>query len=821
MKPMTLKKISAGIAVMLFLSQAVFVSAQENDTVYYENYFDNQTEMGSVFSGDGSTFSVENGMGKIVTTKPNGTARQVFATFDSNKPLHRVQEGAVDTLEVKVKFEKGTIKYLFGTRDNSVPEEKSNSTLLKFGDTTGNVLRGADDVDFVGVKMTPNEWQHLYFVFNNDSYDLYIDGNKANTTPVNLKGKTMNPLNITQIDKLLFQGNKDTTVQQTTWIDDFISQKLVPICLTKSTIADNASGVSVDTKQVTLDFNTIIDANSLSALKVYAGERELSSAEYTAAIDKSDATKVVVTFVGNLTGSTVYKINYTGVRDVINEVSSNEANGQIQFTTEAIETPFEIVSAEPISDVGLSTPVVITFNKAVSPEGLEEKITLNPSNEFTAVVDGTKVTISPKYNWLANKTYEVSFDGLTALDGTVINNNTSSKSFSTVADPYAAAAKSGDFSWYSGGADKIGKVDAAEAKAAGVCGVSYGGVKEIDMLSGKTDLPFVYRNTMGSDDDVLSGNMLYLKSKNVSECIVYEVENGLGEFILTTGEKTGADSGVISFYTADEGQDFTDDSVYTQVTAVKSNDLLTDKWNGNITYKVTMNDPKVKYIKVVISKQPDLTAEALYIPVLMRTEIKPYTPKTKIYKAINSSNNTVDVTFDGLLDKSSVAKECFTIKNNEVMSAKVIEQGSRYRQTVRLTLKNKLTLGNEYNVSVTGVKDIYGNNKEESVVSFTAQDQTIKFENIIELNGSVSGTINIPTGNKSVGETVKVIAAYYENDCMKDVGIMEIALSEDENNFKVMLNNISRDAVNTTVKVMLWTSLEELVPLCEAATPAK
>ena len=97
----------------------------------------------------------------------------------------------------------------------------------------------------------------------------------------------------------MFQGNKDTTVQQTTWIDDFISQKLVPICLTKSTIADNASGVSVDTKQVTLDFNTIIDANSLSALKVYAGERELSSAEYTAAIDKSDATKVVVTFVGN------------------------------------------------------------------------------------------------------------------------------------------------------------------------------------------------------------------------------------------------------------------------------------------------------------------------------------------------------------------------------------------------------------------------------------------------------------------------------------------------------------------------------------------
>lgn len=809
MKTMTLKKISAGIAAMLLLSQAVFAAGQENNMVYYENYFDSQTEMDNVFSGEGSTFSVENGMGKIVTTKPNGTARQVFATFDKNKPLHKVQEGEVNTLEVKVKFEEGTIKYLFGTRDNSADEEKSNGTLLKFNDTTGNVLRGADDVGFVGVKMTPNEWQHLYFVFNNDSYDLYIDGNKANTTPVNLKGKAMNSLNITQIDKLLFQGNKDTTVQQTTWIDDFISQKLVPICLTKSTIADNASGVSVDTKQVTLDFNTIIDANSLSALKVYAGERELSSAEYTAAIDKSDATKVVVTFVGNLTGSTVYKINYTGVRDVINEVGSNEANGQIQFTTEAIETPFEIVSAEPISDVGLSTPVVITFNKAVSPEGLEEKITLNPSNEFTAVVDGTKVTISPKYNWLANKTYEVSFDGLTALDGTVINNNTSSNSFSTVADPYAAAAKSGDFSWYKD------KVNATKAKATGVCGVSYNGVKAIDKLSGKTDLPFIYRNTMGSGDDVLNGDMLHMKSKNKSVCIVYQVENGLGEFILTTGEKIFADRGVISFYTAYEGQDFTKDEVYTKVDAVESGDVLTDKWNGNITYKVTMNDPKVKYIKVVITKSQGVTAESIYVPVLRKVEIKPYTPETKIYKAVNSSANTVDVTFDGLLDKSSVAGKCFTIEGNEVVSAMVIDQGSSYCQTVRLNLKNKLTPDTEYTVSVEGVKDIYGIEKTSSF-SFTAQDQKINFESIAVQDGTVTGIINIPAGNKLVGETADVIAAYYENGCMNNTGIMEIKLSEGSNNFTVNIGDISKEAESATVKLMLWTSLEELVPLCGA-----
>lgn len=74
MKTMTLKKISAGIAAMLLLSQAVFAAAQENNMVYYENYFDSQTEMDNVFSGEGSTFSVDNGMGKIVTK--NQTVQQ-------------------------------------------------------------------------------------------------------------------------------------------------------------------------------------------------------------------------------------------------------------------------------------------------------------------------------------------------------------------------------------------------------------------------------------------------------------------------------------------------------------------------------------------------------------------------------------------------------------------------------------------------------------------------------------------------------------------------------------------------------------------------
>ena len=48
---------------------------------------------------------------------------------------------------------------------------------------------------------------------------------------------------------------------------------------------------------------------------------------------------------------------------------------------------------------------------------------------------------------------------------------------------------------------------------------------------------------------------------------------------------------------------------------------------------------------------------------------------------------------------------------------------------------------------------------------------------------------------------------------MNNTGIMEIKLSEGSNNFTVNIGDISKEAESATVKLMLWTSLEELYPL--------
>ena len=817
MKANRLKKISVIIAAAIVLPQTAFVSAVENPvaaSVYYENHFDTAADM-AMFSGEGSTFTVENGMGKIVTNKPSSTsARQVFAAFDTVKPLHKVARDAIDTLEVKVKFEEPTIKFLFGTRDRSGETEQSNSTLLKFSTATGN-LRGADDTSF-SQKMPAGEWQQLYFVFNNDKYDLYINGKKANEASISLGGKQS--LTISQIDKLLFQGSTSdkTKVDQTTWVDDFISQKLVPIYLTGSTVENAATNVSIDTQQITLDFNTIVDPASLSFLKIKAGTREIGNTEYAVTVDENDATKAVVSFNGTLTGNTQYTIDYSGIKDVINAKPSNTANGTIGFTTEAKEMPFAITSMEPQTNVGLNSPITITFNKAVSTENLNSQITVSDNTEVTVLVNGNTVVVTPMYHWLANKQYTVSCGSLTAIGGTVISQNENSTSFSTIADPYAAAAKTGDYSWYNGGADKSGKVNAQKAQEMGVCGVSYNGVKPIVQLEGQTDLPFIYRSSMGSGDDTLTGNMVYMSTKNNSSAaIVYEAENGLGAFKLTTGEKTYNPSGGISLYTAPEGADFTDDSVYKKAEFTRSQDVLTDKWNGNITYTLTANDPKIKYIKVVITKPEGTSDSSIYSPVLRQAEIVPYAPQMNIYNAVSTGPKTLDVTFDGLLDQSSVNPSCFAVSDNTVESAAVVIGDNIYRQTVRLTLTNELSQNSAVTVRATGVRDIYGNIVSDKSYVIAATDQTICFENVAEANGTVTGTIKLPSGNEYKDKTANIIVSYYEDGFLSDVEIAGITLKEGENKFRVTFDGFEKNTeTNNHMKVMLWTSLEEITPIC-------
>ena len=805
MKLKSLKMVSAVLAVMLSLPSVSAIGAGANEGIYYENYFDNADAM-SIFSGDESTFSTENGLGKIVTPikGDNNTLSYVYASLGKDNPLHKISDGEKDTLEVKVKFERATQNYLFGPYDTSGEAEKSYYALLKYNNTEGTSLKGSDEKNFSSdFNMKYNEWRQLYFVFDNDKYYLYIDGKKA-TGPINLKAEK-NKDTLTQIDKFMFAGKKESAVTQVTWIDDIIAQKLAPICLSKSSIANGAENVSVESaKTLVLDFNTIIDASTLGNINITAGDRSLSDAEYDVSVDKGDATKVIIKFNCDLSSATQYTVNYTGIKDVINSDGENTASGTLSFTTEEKEIPLKVTSENQTTYVSVFSPLTVVFNKVISKETLNN-ITISPSAEIETEAVDNIVIIKPKYNWIANKNYTVSFDALTALDGSTVDSAASSIEFSTVADPYASAAISGNVSWYNG------SVNAEKAKKTGICGISYNVIQPIDELAGKKDLPFLYKASIGSGDDTLEGPMLCLSSSNQSKAIVYELKNGLGSFTFHTAEKIAASSGILSFYTAKDGANFTDDSAYTEVSYIKSGEP-SDKWQ-TFTYTVTASDPTIRYLKVVISKPDGVTDKTIYTPALMGAEAQPYKPENvTALKAENTDSKTVDIIFDGFLDFSSISNEKFAVSENSVLNAEVISDKNSYCPTVRLTLNNELDNQKIYNITVSGLVDIFGNPVSDISKKFSANNSFAVIDAGFDAEAKkITGTVLLPQDNKYIGKTANIIIACYDSEkALKKCFIEPVVLKQGENTFEI---SADISALGNAIKAMLWLN-ENMVPIC-------
>lgn len=802
MKQVKLKGLSAALAaVMMLPTFAAAADAQtEKDDIYYEYRFNADSDT-DIFEGAESTFTIEDGICKIVTARPKGSARTVTAAVSAGKPLHKVAEGERDTLEVKVKFDKPTIKYLFAGRDSSADTENVSSAALKYKDTTGTVLLDLNGAAMGDAQMLPSQWQQLFFVFDNDTYELYINGKKATIQPIALKNTKTDEVEIKQLDKFLFMGNKNTTVDQTTWVDDIISRKLVPIYLENSSIEDNAVNVPTDTAKVTLDFNTVADSTSLSNLHITAGGRELSESEYTAAINSSDATMVDITFCGELSGSTEYTVDYSGVCDLINSEDANTANGSISFTTEEKETPFEINSCDASDNTATDTAVTVIFNKALGLE-FEKFVKVTPETEVNTAADGNRLVITPKYNWLANKNYSISFSGATASDGSIISEDKANISFATIENPYADAAVKGDFSWYNG------KVNAAAAQKTGICALEYSKIEKITALNGKNDLPFIYRTALGSGDDKISGNMLILGGGHAEKCIIYETRGGLGTFVLNTAEKITSDMGSIEIYTATDGSDYTDPTAFTLAEYEKSGELTT-LWNNGVTYTVTANDPNIKYVKVVVKKAEGSEAKTAYSPALCGAEMSPYIPKTvAAYKAENKSYNTADITFDGLLDKASVCADAFKADKNNILTAEIAESSDAYHQTVRLTLENELKDGEVYSVAASGLKDIFGNAAADGSVSFTAENAPVKFSDVNDADGKITGVIMVPLGSRFEGKSAVLITAYYDNGKFSSAETQAVSLNRGENAFEIQKS----DAEKSTV-LMLWESFGSMMPV--------
>ena len=315
---------------------------------------------------------------------------------------------------------------------------------------------------------------------------------------------------------------------------------------------------------------------------------------------------------------------------------------------------------------------------------------------------------------------------------------------------------------------------------------------------------------------MVSAPVLYVKSKQHENAIIYKAEKGVESFTLKTAEKkvNSGVTGTIELYTAPVGADFTDNSVYTKAEVVKSGEV-SEKWNSGITYTINANSADIGYIKAVVKLPEDTDTTnfvSVYTPSVIGADIKPYNPSvTGAYKAENKSYNTVDVCFDGFLDKASVSADKFSVTDNNVLSAEIIS--NTYRDTVRLSLSNELSDGALYSVTASAMKDIFGNDTQAQTLSFTASNKPVSITEAKKSDSKISGTIAVPDGSKYIGGSAKLAAAYYADGVLTNVKLQDIDLKSGNNTFSADAPN-----ENETVMIMLWNDMNCAVPVCKAKT---
>ena len=108
-------------------------------------------------------------------------------------------------------------------------------------------------------------------------------------------------------------------------LDNIKACTIANTVLVSSTPANGATGVKID-KDVTLKMSNSIDPASLADNITVS-----PAADFTASVDASDATKILIDFAEKLPFGTTYTITLTGVTDT----NGTAASGSISFTTES------------------------------------------------------------------------------------------------------------------------------------------------------------------------------------------------------------------------------------------------------------------------------------------------------------------------------------------------------------------------------------------------------------------------------------------------------------------------------------------------------
>lgn len=785
----------------------------ETVTPFVEKRFDSQS--------DALNGTVEDG---VLHMTLEGSGASMSNDLDFSEEIHDFDDSASATImEYKLKAKStGNVRAFFSGSDTNGQWWADVLSTDQGGFT--HLLPNTNNNSVKDTNYAANQWYHIFIVSRGNTFDYYVDGMKMNESPIMfLATNQLRPVvdsGISGIKKLRYTFR--VWGQDETWLDDMIVQKMAALQLQSSSLDSSINEVALNGQTVLLDFNTLLDEESLEQIKLYEGEIEKTG--ITVEIDDEDRTRAKVTIPdGTLDPESEYDIRYTGVKDIF----GTAADGALHFKTAVRLTDANIKKAEPASGSMIELTEfapVFEFDQRMDPATMTaENITLTAADAQApasvslaeAKMSNSNKTVQLRFqgNLLAGKEYTLTFgEGVKTEDGNyTVAQDSRSYTFKTVANVNSLINEFESLQAGRGGVYKLEgsfKLDTSSPE-------TFDGDTSRVMLDTSYESSIIF-DLGGSGDYSFDFFDISYNSNGKSTIYVSESADGI-QFTEP-----------IRMVVYPEANEFTNTA--TEVVPQRDASFVpgagvTDLW----TYSGVLQEGN-RYLKITMKKtNPDSS----WTPRLRNITLNYKTPGESSGMVSSSPTNgetavnrgrMIQMNYDTPLYYGSVNANSFTVKANGVPIENVdVELRSDCKQ-VTLNLPIRMTGETVYTVEPNQVYDVYDNLVTQGL-QFTTEPASVTLVKTALLDtegnetsfgvGTLKPQFNL---NNETTETQQVFlaTAVYDGDVLEKIAVCKPQVAPGEQTVQFEETLSVTDAEGKTLKFLAWNDLAEMIPLPKA-----
>lgn len=827
------KWIAAAMLAIFAVSQvtlAVFAEISANGR--YENRYDDISDLGqfNVTEGDGggSVYVINTDKNILpYPVEPGGVAEMRLIkngkVTDGNfnhefkeNPVFSFGENEKVSVEMKFRFsQKGNVKNLLRLDDTSGTTSINGEALLQFDDGQIFSTSSSGKQLLAGSKGTTQaydagKWYHAFLILTGNTYDVYFKGSKLNTEPLKMSNGSLSK--ITRV-----VNSHRTWSDESSYYDDLIIQPLTELRLDSSSIADGAAAVSEKTKELVLDFNTPLDASTVSNITVEDKQGTFDSASYSVEIDSLDTTRVHISFLTNLTLSNTYTVKYNGLTDLLG--SSSES--VMQFSTRETPSAAEMVCVFPEEgavSVPRRTTVAFTFNKPIDVSSLSaDCVQVSPAATIDSVAlqDENTVVISFANALKPNCSYTVELtDGvLDSEDGLKVSpacvHFTTAYTDDMVVDEFEFENE-GFIPNLVGITDNSGKV-----------------VNPQTVTNPKNQLKLSIE-TANPDNYDGDTSRIFLGGSVDDTRLIYKLDGGIrdAELSVFSNLSPSMPSAAydLQFAVAESLTDLNNSDGLIDVTEKVEKTLLSQNAkDGFYPYSYTYRAENDYYPYFVIRMRRLMEGSA-WTPKVANVKFNSLPPAAAKLSVIGDSNavqlDTVKelaIPFTGVLDSESVRSDIFKINGRTPGSAVLNAEG------------NKVVLGGidlpQYSSYITleltdGLVDAYGRSVDAGTYTLlaphvvTLKEAVLKGETALPASGSIIPSVTLLCGEDGV--SAYVYAVYYIDNKIADIKMHKAdGLLAGDNKVTLPEMNITTNAAGSRLEIFVRTDAKVQRPVSE------